>query len=186
MGEVVRATLPALPEAPAPITLKQTQSDAANNLFGTVATDVLTTAGYELYLDTTSLAGGGDAADSTETDLTAADYEYLFKVEQIQLGYPAVGRTLGLWRQWVAREFEVVAQITVVKKDTGLLLLNERIVRKFGDRIPAKSFDAVRSDTYPFTDAQVKGSGWGRRVEEILVLGTLTGLVIIYFANTGS
>jgi hypothetical protein len=32
----------------------------------------------------------------------------------------------------------------------------------------------------------VKSSSWNRRLEEIVVLGTLTGLVIIYFANTGS
>ncbi len=184
MAEVVRATLPALPPSPSSLALKPLGNDAAHDLFGTVATDVLAARGYELYLNTTPQETAAGAADSVEVG--PADYEFRYKVEQVQLGYPAVGRTLGIWRQWIAREFEIVTHITVVKNPTGRLLLNERIVRSFNDRVPSSSFEGVRSTAYPFTDAETKGSGWGRRLEEMVVLGALTGLVIIYFANTGS
>ena len=39
-------------------------------------------------------------------------------------------------------------------------------------------------DLYPFTSAETEESGWQRRTEEIVVLGALVGLVVIYFANT--
>jgi len=184
MAEVVRATLPALPPSPASIALNPLGKDAAHELFGTVATDVLAARGYELYLNEMPSETLSGEADSASTG--PAEYDFRFKVEQVQLGYPAVGRTLGFWRQWVAREFVIVTHITVVKNPTGRLLLNERVVRSFNDRVPSASFEDVRSTAYPFTDAETKGSGWGRRLEEIVVLGTLTGLVIIYFANTGS
>ena len=50
--------------------------------------------------------------------------------------------------------------------------------------MPDGDFDRVNSDLYGFTRAQTAESGWQRRMEEIVVLGTLAGLVAVYFANT--
>mgnify|MGYP006879661901 CR=1 FL=1 len=66
------------------------------------------------------------------------------------------------------------------------MLLNQRVARSFSDRVPSSDFDSVNSDLYPFTTAETEESGWQRRLEEIVVLGALTGLVVIYFANTSN
>jgi len=196
MGEIVRTSLSVLPAAPAKLVLEATATDAATEIFGTVAAGVLLKQGYELYLEDGAAVSdedeSGNPSDSTAVvgaipePESNADYEYRYRIEEINLGYPETGRRLGIWRQWVARDLEMVAHLTVVEKQTGRLLLNDRFRRSFQDRVPSDDFDDVRSGSYAFTDAEVKSSGWNRRLEEIVVLGTLTGLVIIYFANTGS
>jgi len=47
-----------------------------------------------------------------------------------------------------------------------------------------KYIDAVESTAYPFTQAAEQTSGSSRRLEQIVVLGALAGLVAVYFANT--
>jgi len=64
--------------------------------------------------------------------------------------------------------------------------LSQRIVRRFSDRVEADDFDAVESPLYAFTNAEVADSGWHSRIEELVVLGTLAGLIAIYFSNTGN
>lgn len=116
----------------------------------------------------------------------AIDYELHYRLEQIKLEYPEAGRRFGIWRQWVSRELVLSAIVSVVDRRTGRLLLSDRIQRSFRDRVPDGLLASVRSDIYPFTDAQLQEGGWSRRLEEVVVLGTLTGLVAIYFANTGN
>jgi hypothetical protein len=42
----------------------------------------------------------------------------------------------------------------------------------------------VESPTYEFTQAEPDPSKSSRRLEQVVVLGALVGLVAIYFANT--
>jgi hypothetical protein len=137
-------------------------------------------------------AGAGTAAPAV-TDSTLApppppnvDYELRYQIEDIRLAYPETGRRFGIWREWVSRDLVLSAYITVLEPASGRLLLSDRLERTFRDRVPNASFAAVRSDLYPFTDATLQESSWRRRLEQLVVLGTLTGLVAIYFANTGN
>ncbi len=139
-------------------------------------------------------AGEGGEAPPAEAapafdrgDATApVDYELRYRLEGVDLTYPEVGRLLGLWQRWVERRLEVAALMTVVESRSGRVLLSDRIVRSYGDRIGGDAFAAVRSPAYDFTDASLQESGWRRRLEEIVVVGTLAGLVAVYFANTGN
>ncbi len=184
MAEIVGQTLGALPAAPGAVVLRQVGEGAAGTLFGTVASARLAAQGYDLFL--------GEAAPEQEETVSAAGlpegpvWEYRFRIEEISLGYPATGRRAGIWRQWVARRMEVSAFLTIVEVGSGRLLLNDRFQRGYQDRVPSAAFPAVRSSVYAFTDASLQESGWRRRLEEIVVLGTLAGLVAVYFANTGN
>jgi hypothetical protein len=175
MAEIVGVGAAQLPPPPAAVRLVTLQSDPRNDLFRAVAAKVLGERGYELYVP-----------EADETRQGAVDYVFGFSVQNIKVDYPAVGRTLGLWRRWVARDLEVSALIEVSEEASGRLLLSERIVRRFGDRIGDGVFDVVDSDVYDFTTAPTRESGWQNRLEEVVVLGTLAGLVAIYFANTGN
>lgn len=176
MGEAVGEAAAALPPAPARVLLvtRKPGTDPQAELLRLVAVRVLTERGYELLGETPdSLRGRGP-------DVTAE-----FSANLVDLSYPDVGRTLGLWRRWVEREVEVVVTARLVEAGSGRLLLDRRLARRFSDRVTNDEFPLVNSKLYPFTTAAVGESGWQRRLEEFAVLGTLAGLVAVYFANTG-
>ncbi len=129
---------------------------------------------------------GDEYLDWEEEEDPPHDVRYSYAVSGVDLAYPEVGRTLGLWRSWVEREIEVGAFLEVTEAASGRMLLNRSVVRAFNDRLPPENLDDVDSGIYPFTTAEAMESGWQRRLEEIVVLGALTGLVVIYFANTNN
>ncbi len=162
-----------MPPAPAAVRLVPTDKGKATVLFGTVATRLLEARGYELY-----------EAQEDEARQAAADVDFAYSVQGVQLSYPDAGRTLGLWRRWVERNLSVTVLAQVTEAATGRLLLDQRLVRVFNDRVPDNDFAAVDSKLYEFTSATTGESAWRRRFETIIVLGALAGLVSIYFANT--
>jgi hypothetical protein len=175
MGEIVASAATALPAAPGSVRLVARREDPRNDMFQAVVTTRLAQAGYDLY-----------RAGADSLPVSAVDHVFSFDVQSIDLNYPQVGRTLGIWRNWVQRELTVSVLVEVSEEATGRLLLNERIERRFGDRVGSDDFARVDSEAYDFTTAETSASGWQNRAEEIVVLGTLAGLVAIYFANTGN
>lgn len=173
MAEIVASTAKQLPPPPAAVRLLQEANSDADVIFMAVAARVLSGLGYELYVPEDDPAQQG-----------AVEYEFAFTVVMVDLSYPDVGRSLGLWRQWVERDMSVTAQVGITEVGSGRLLLNDLVERRFLDRVPSDDFDDVNSDLYPFTIAETKDSGWRGRIEAIVVLGTLAGLVAVYFANT--
>ncbi len=126
------------------------------------------------------------APDTTAAPPAGAGYGLRYAIETLQLSYPRSGRRYGLWRQWVERDLKLAVLITLTDRATGRVIHDGRIVRAYSDRVPAGDFASVRAPTYPFTDAGVPEAGWRRHLEQAVVLGTLAGLVAIYFANSGS
>ena len=174
MAEIVHAATTVMPPAPAAVRLTALRDDARNDIFQAVAAEVLAAKGYELFVP-----------EEDPTRQGAVDYVFGYSVQSIKLTYPDVGRTLGIWRRWVAREVAVSVLVEISEESSGRLLLSDRIERKFGDRFDSDDFADVDTDEYEFTTAETSESGWKSRTEEIVVLGTLAGLVAIYFANTG-
>lgn len=176
MGEIAGEAAQVLPAPPARVLLagRPATGDRAGELLRVVASRVFADRGYEVLVDQSDSLRG-PAPDCTATLI----------VQQVELTYPDVGRTLGLWRRWVDREVSVVVTAEIAEAASGRLLLNERLTRRFSDRITNDEFPQVNSRLYPFTNAAVGETGWQRRLEEFAVLGTLAGLVAVYFANTG-
>jgi len=176
MGEIAGEAVLALPPAPARVLLvgRPVPGDRAGELMRLVTTRVLKDRGYEVLVD------HPDSLKGSVPDCTAQ-----LSVHQVELTYPDVGRTLGLWRRWVDRDVSVVVSAEIAEAASGRLLLSERLTRRFSDRVTNDEFPQVNSRLYPFTTAEVGESGWQRRIEEFAVLGTLAGLVAVYFANTG-
>lgn len=182
MAEIVASTAQVLPAPPAAIQLTEAelaQGDQGvgpeNQIFQAAVVRVLGALGYETFL-----------GDEDPARQAAVDCIYSYSVHGVELVYPEVGRTLGLWRRWIDREVKVTVQVDVTMANSGRLLLSDRIERKFSDRVSNDDFELVDSQLYDFTSADVKESGWKGRMEEIIVLGTLAGLVAVYFANTGN
>ncbi len=165
--------LSVLPPPPAVILLAPASAtDPATNLLTNVATNRLQRTGYLVHVDKTP-AGTEDRV-----------VELRYRVGSFELSYPRTGRRLGIWTNWVARQMLMTVQITVVEQADGQVLASLRLSRSFQDRVPYEHLAAVESTAYPFTRATPQASGWARRLEEIVVLGALAGLVAIYFANT--
>lgn len=177
MGEIVAEAAASLPPPPARVQLsaRPAAGDRAGELLGLVVARVLRDRGYEVLVAAADTARGA-----------APDVYVQFVANQVELSYPDVGRALGLWRRWVARDVRVVVSAEISEAATGRLLLSERLSRRFSDRVTNDEFPRVDSRLYPFTTATVSESGWQRRLEEFAVLGTLAGLIAVYFANTGS
>jgi len=174
MGEIAATVAQHLVPAPGAVRLVALSDTPGDEMFLAVASDVFFELGYDLYV----------AQDDSVTP-TPVDYIFNFRVQNIELSYPEVGRTFGIWQRWVARELQVAVTVELSEADSGRLLLSERMQRQFGDRFDSDDFDAIDSNQYDFTSAVTSESGWKSRTEEIVVLGTLVGLVAIYFANTG-
>ena len=175
MGEIVSHAASFIPSAPGSILLVAKRGDNKEDLFGSVAVGILSQSGYELYV----------AVDDS-VEVGPVDYIFSYSVVGVDLTYPEVGRTLGIWQRWVGRELAVTTAVEISGSPGGQLLFKEILERKFSDRVDNDDFDNVESDLYDFTNAQKTGSGWQNRMEEIIVLGTLVALIAIYFANTGS
>ncbi len=172
MGEALGVMQAELPPPPAVVVLIPSSTEPAVRLMTTVATHQLQAAGYTVHADR---APGG-------TDVPV--YELQYRVSNLSLAYPDNGRRFLFWQSWFDRELTFAGEMTLVKADNSEVISSRRIKRSFQDRIPAKYFDAVESPEYTFTQAEPQGGGWARRLEEIVVLGTLVALVAIYFANT--
>ncbi|MHB8078787.1 MAG: hypothetical protein ACYDIE_05995 [Candidatus Krumholzibacteriia bacterium] len=184
LAETVEAAAAALPPAPGNVVLRPLVRSEGTALLIGVVEDLLSARGYTLYLDERDIADKSKPVP--ELHAPAGGTEMRLACEDLTLVYPRVGRHFGLWRQWVDRELNAVVQITIVDRDTGRLFYDERVTRGYGDRVPAGRFGAVRSSAFSFSDAPVAEGGWRRRAEQTIVLGTLAGLVALYFANTGS
>jgi hypothetical protein len=182
LAEVVAEIAAALPPAPGDVVVRPLVKAPGNALLIGAVEDLLKPRGYTIYLDERDIAGKSAPVPS----LPAGSSELRLSCEEITLVYPRVGRRFGLWRQWVDRELSVTVMVTILDRDTGRMLYDERVTRAYGDRVPANRLDDVRSSAYTFTDAEVAEVGWRRRVEQTVVIGTLAGLVALYFANTGS
>lgn len=182
MGEIAREAAAALPPAPGRVALRPAAEEGAG-IFQAAAHAELAGMGYSVFLDESRVI---DPSLRESYSPPLSDYTLRFDVETLDLSYPRVGRNFGLWRQWVDRELEVAVVVTLVDDTTGRLLLDRRIVRGFGDRVASRHLEAVESRSYPFTAASVSESGWRSVLEELLVVGALSGMVAIYFANSGS
>jgi hypothetical protein len=175
MGEIVAHAASSLPPAPGALLVVDEGGTDADALFGGVVSEILAGRGYDLYVTT---------PDSTVT--APVDFVFNYSVVGVELNYPEVGRTLGIWKSWVGREVTVTASVEIATAAAGRLLFKDTVSRRFSDRVDNHDFDAVDSGLYDFTTAETAGSGWQNRMEEIVVLGTLVGLIAIYFANTGN
>lgn len=176
MAEIAAVGVEALPAEPATVRLEALTEAEANPLFRVVAANIIAENGHTVVLPPTD----------PEAAQPAADLVFRYDVHAVDLAFPETGRTLGIWKSWVARSIEVACTIEVVEEETGRLLMSERVVRGFHDRLDDDLFDDVQSDVYAFTAAEASESGWQRRTEELIVLGTLAGLIAVYFANTGN
>lgn len=174
MGEIVDATLPGLDPAPRAIRLEKTGKYEATDLLQQIAYERLQEAGYEVYT----------AVEDTARQ-AAVDFVYRLQVKELDFTYPEVGRTLGVWKRWVDRDLKITADVKVIEEQSGRIVFDDVVQRQFADRIGAGDLEEVRSSAYSFTNPSLGESGWQRRIEEIVVLGTLAGMVAVYFANTG-
>jgi len=184
MAEIVAEAVRTIPPAPGNVVVRPLTRAPGNPLLIGAVEDMLRARGYTIYLDERDIAD--KSKPMPDFRAPAGGTELRLSCEDVTLVYPRVGRRFGLWRQWVDREMNVVVMATVIERETGQLLFDERVARGYGDRVPAGRFDAVRSPAYSFGDAAVAEGGWRRRVEQTVVIGTLAGLVALYFANTGS
>jgi hypothetical protein len=172
MAETAREARRHLPPPPATVVLVPFDREQRTNILTTMITEQLNDAGYAVHID------------AAPAESSAGHYELRYQVVELNLGYPATGRKLGLWRDWVAREMAFCALYTIVETPGGRVLYNDRVRRAYQDRVPSDDLASCQNPAYAFTSAEVVGSGWQRRVEEIVVLGALAGLVAIYFQNT--
>jgi hypothetical protein len=172
MSSAAAGALAELPPAPAAVVLVPASTEPAANLATRVITARLQDRGYTVHLDGRPAGTDGPV------------YEFRYRVDELALTYPDTGRRLGIWKTWIARDVGLVLQGTLVAAADGQVLSSQRVVRNFQDRIPDEHLAAVESPVYPFTAASPQESGLSRQLEEIVVLGTLVGLVAIYFANT--
>jgi len=172
LGDAMDEIAAALPAGPVAVVLVPGSTEAAAELLTVVATHRLLAAGHQVHLDHAPAGTAGPV------------FELRYRINQLDLTYPDSGRRFLLWNSWVDRSMDLVVNFALVNAADNEVLVSRRVVRRFQDRMEAGQREALESPIYPFTIAEVEGGGWTRRLEQIAVLGTLAGLVAVYFANT--
>ena len=114
MGDIASHAASSLPPAPGAVLLVNKGGSEQDELFGGVATGILSGRGYDLFVV---------AGDSTVQ--SPVDFVFSYKVLGVDLTYPDIGRTLGIWQRWVAREVAVTASVEVSTVPVGKLLFKE-------------------------------------------------------------
>jgi len=153
------------------------------------AYDLASVRGVNVYLATSDIEDEDDQAmDEDEWGAPSVDeapYALAFRIDDIEVEYPRIGRRLGLWRTWIDRECTVSAIVMLRDRRDGLILHDDQAVRRFGDRFPSGMLDDLGTAPYEFTQARVVADGGIHSIlEEVVVLGALTGLIAAYFATT--
>lgn len=171
LGEAVQAILPELPPPPAVIVLVPGSTEQSAVLLTNVANHWFAEAGYTVYLE------------EAPAESASPVFEFRFRVENLQLTYPETGRRLVFWKSWVGRQMDLAVQATVTDAE-GQVLVSRRQTHAYQDRVPVEFMAAVESPTYEFTRAERQAGSASRRMEQVVVLGTLAALVAVYFANT--
>ncbi len=175
MEDLVKECKGALAPAPQNILLRAGAQDPETELFQAALYRVLVGSGYHVFLATAD-------ADTNP----GIDVDWHFRVAGVKLAYPQVGRTLGIWRSWIARELAVTVFCTLSEVPSGRILFDDQLQLQFNDRFRVAELPRVESPLYDFTTAEPVNGSWHNRLEEIVVLGTLAGLVSVYFANTSN
>jgi len=173
LGDVFQAAARNLPQPHARVQVLALADEPADQLARGVAARVLLGLGCEAYVT---------GPDST---VGPVDYVMAYRVQDVQLSYPTAQRTLGIWRRSVSRHVAVAVDVNLAEAGTGRVVYSDIVHRALDDLVDDSDFGLVESPVYEFTTAEVGESGWQRRAEEFVVLGTLAGLVAVYFANTG-
>lgn len=190
MTDVMREGFAALPPDADGVMLEPLGRHDALDVMQIAAYDIAEDLGLTAYLpvDPEDDEDGEEELDSDWGPPTAEELPYVlsFRLEDVNLAYPDSGRRLGLWRTWVDRDVAVSAVVTLRDRRSGRLLFDDRVVRRFGDRVPSGRFDALGHPAYDFTYADVGASGPAAIIEEVVVLSALAGLVMAYFATTGN
>jgi hypothetical protein len=190
MTDILEEAFAELPEDAAGVLLEPAGRHDALDLMQTLAYDLADERGLPAYLGPAPAAAGDeDGEDEVEEwgvpSVDEAPYALVFRIDDIEVEYPRVGRRLGLWRTRVDRECSVSAIVMLRDRRDGLILHDGRAVRSFGDRLPAGMLDDLGSEPYAFTQARVvDGGGIHSILEEVVVLGALSGLIAAYFATT--
>jgi len=177
LTDLSRDILADLPSGCRTVELVSEQQDPVSELFEPILFATLHQAGIAVY----SAADRDSAATPP-----APGYRVRYRFEKVALSYPAEGRTFGLWRSWLDRELAISAVYKVVQLPAGRIVVSRRRVHRYDDRLPAAQRRLVESDAYSFTSADLPGGGPRVLLEQMVVLGTLVGMVVAYFANTGS
>ena len=81
-------------------------------LFQAAAFEVLTAAGHEVFV------AGDDQEGSAEVS-----HILEFRVVGVELEYPEIGRTLGIWRSWIGRDLAVSVMVELSEASSGIALL---------------------------------------------------------------
>ena len=81
---------------------------------------------------------------------------------------------------------QLIMLVRVLDAADGRLRMDDRLVRRYVDRVPSGRFDAIASPAYTFTHADATSNGMRGIMENLVVIGSLAGLVAIYFANSGN
>ncbi len=172
MAEASEPVIAAMPPAPAVVSLVPADREKGTGLLTTVLTSRLQRAGYEVHVE--AVKGTSDSPA----------YELRYEVLDLAVAYPETGRRLGIWRQWVGRSLVFGGSFMLVETPGGRVVYNEHVRRSYRDRVSSDDLAGVQDAAFPFTMAQAQDSGWHRRLEQVVVLGALAGLVAVYFQNT--
>jgi len=181
MADIAREIVAVVPGGDYDISLRATQDHEATPLMEAQLFEQIVAAGHTAYLNESDQPDEEESVASVD-----ADFEIRYSFEALDLAYPRVGRKLGLWTNWVDREMGLSVLVTVIDLRSGRLLMDERLQRSFGDRVKSGHMRRIDDSVYSFTTSETAEGGIMSVLEELVVVGALTGLVTIYFANTGN
>jgi TonB family protein len=107
-----------------------------------------------------------------------------FRVSEMEMRYPDVGRRFGVGPKRVERFARMRVDLRL--KRAGQLLWAGTAEHYASDRVPFGALPYLESDAYAFAKPEIAPGKWGRVLEPVLVSGMIGGLVFLFYANQTS
>ena len=121
--------------------------------------------------------------DSNQTLPLGSNAKVLnYRLIQLKIDYPKVGRNGFLGKKIITRQGQVKAFLYFIDRE-GKILWQEKINQKKIDKIDFNNLKEIENRNYPFLYSDLPSSATKKYVEPALVTAVVGGLIYLFFAN---
>jgi hypothetical protein len=109
-----------------------------------------------------------------------------FHILDLRIAYTGVDRSAVFVKKEIERSGTCVLATRLVDAASGTELATAQEEVLATDRVPYDLRDLVRSESYPFTQPELKEKDWSKSVEPFVVTALISSLVYLFFSNQSS
>jgi len=123
---------------------------------------------------------------SVSTDGTDCAARLEYRILDLRIAYTGLDRSALFVKKEIERSGTCVVAVRLLDAASGAELATAQEEILATDRVPYDLRDLVRSESYPFTQPELKEKDWSKSVEPFVVTALISSLVYLFFSNQSS